>query len=207
MNQRESLKSMLIDFCNQRETRTFSLQELNNAYGDYSVIGIIGIGGRTPQATIRRLLQELRDSNFISFLDKSGHYTLRGVDFLKSELTEIENIDISKEMPIKREYLLETYVWKVKWVSEAKRILGNQCLCIGCNNTFRMDDGSEYIEVHHIIPLCCGGEDGIWNLSVLCAHHHRMAHFATTDDRIKIEKYLLKEVSCRISNHGQKPFL
>ena len=54
-------------------------------------------------------------------------------------------------------------------------------------NTFLKEDGSRYIEVHHIVPLHCGGEDGIWNLSVLCAHHHRMAHFAGLRERKQIE--------------------
>ncbi|MSP28757.1 MAG: HNH endonuclease [Methylococcales bacterium] len=60
------------------------------------------------------------------------------------------------------------------------------------------EDGTPYIEVHHIIPLCHGGEDGIWNLSVLCAHHHRMAHFADVKTRITVENFLLNEIAARI---------
>ncbi len=197
MTQKDKLKALIIEFCNKRENRTFSLQQLNNTYDDYS---IIGIGGKTPQATVRRLLQELREEGFLSFLDYSGHYTLRGVEFLRNELKELKGIDISKETPIKKEYLLETYVRKTKWAVEAKKILGSYCLIENCKNSFVKDDGELYIEVHHIIPLCNNGEDGIWNLSVLCAHHHRMAHFANRKDREKIEKYLLKEVKRRLKS-------
>jgi len=56
----------------------------------------------------------------------------------------------------------------------------------------------KYIEVHHIIPLHAGGVDGIWNLSVVCAHHHKMAHFANIKTRKDIESVLLKETECRI---------
>lgn len=195
MNQREQLKNLVIDFCNKEGSRTFALKKLNAIYGDYQNIGI---GGKTPQATVRRLLQELRDSEFLSFLDKSGHYTLRGVDFLETEKEELQAVDISKETPQRKEYLLETYVRKTKWAKMARNLFGDYCLCHSCNNTFLKEDGTRYIEVHHIIPLHCGGEDGIWNLSVLCAHHHRMAHFANAKDRIELENFLLKEVRCRV---------
>jgi len=195
MSQREKLKDLIVEFCNDEGSRTFLLKGLNDKFGDYE---LIGIGGKTPQATVRRLLQELRDENFISFLDKSGCYTLRGIDLLDSEKEEIKTISIIDESPQKREHLIETYIRKTKWAEHAKRILGSRCLFKNCENSFHKEDGSLYIEVHHIIPLYKGGEDGIWNLSVLCAHHHRMAHFAVSSDIIKIENYLLTEVKNRI---------
>ena len=194
MTQREKLRELVLDFCNRRELRTFSLQELHQTYDDYS---IIGIGGKTPQATIRRLLQELREDKTILFLDSSGNYTLQDV-ILDSELEELESLDISKEIPEKKEYLIETYVRNVKWAKEAKEILGTECLCKSCRNLFIKEDGTPYIEIHHILPLCEGGEDSLWNLSPVCAHHHRMAHFAKYDDRMRLRDFLHKEVKCRI---------
>jgi len=195
MNQREKLKNLIVDFCNNEGSRTFTLKRLNSLYGDYQSIGI---GGSTPSATVRRLLQELRDIDFLSFLDKSGHYTLRGIDFLETEREELQAVDISMETPQRREYLLETYVRKTAWAKKARALFGDFCMCSNCRNTFLKDDGTRYIEVHHIIPLCFGGEDGIWNLSVLCAHHHRMAHFANAKDRISMERFLIEEVKCRL---------
>lgn len=195
MSQREKLKSLIIHFCNERDSRTFSLKDLHTAFGDYNCIGV---GGNTPQATVRRLLQELRHTNFLSFVDMSGCYTVRELELLDSEREALKNIDISRETPIKREYLLETYVRKTKLVKLAIRTLGYNCMLKNCDNSFITNNGIPYIEVHHIIPLCRGGEDAIWNLSVLCAHHHKMAHFARNDMVIEIEKYLLKEVQYRI---------
>ena len=43
-----------------------------------------------------------------------------------------------------------------------------------------------------------GGDDGIWNLAVICAHHHRMAHYADVKTRLGLEKLLLRETECRI---------
>lgn len=201
MRQREKLKSLIIQLCNKQQSRTFSLNELNAAFQDYSCIGI---GGQTPHNTVRRLLQELRDENFVSFLHhlgRCGYYTLRAIDVLDCEKEAIDSIDISKETPNKREYLIETYLRNTKLVLEARNTLGRYCLFKNCTNTFITKEWNPYIEVHHIIPLFRGGEDALWNLSVLCAHHHRMAHFATDDKVTEIEQNLLKETSSRIANN------
>ena len=83
-------------------------------------------------------------------------------------------------------------------VKLAKEKLGLFCLYPQCHNTFNKNDGKPYIEVHHIVPLHQGGEDGIWNLSVVCAHHHKMAHFADDKTRINIEKKLAYETTIRL---------
>ncbi len=189
-NQRENLKKLVIDFCNEKGSKTFSLQELNNRYNDYS---IIKIGGKTPQATVRRLLQELRDTGIISFLTTSGHYTLQNV-LLETEKNDIENIDLSKETPNKKEYLIEMYARSSRWVQNAKEKYGLFCMMDKCSNTFLTTENKPYIEVHHIIPLHQKGEDSIWNLSVLCAHHHKMAHFAHEEVIKKIQNELLYKV-------------
>ncbi len=191
MNQREKLKELLVNFCNNRGSRTFSLQDLHQRYTDYNVIDI---DGKTPQATVRRLLQELRDEKFVSFLDKSGHYTLRELDLLDDERLDLKNIDISKESLDKKEYLVETYARSAKWAAKAKEVYGNHCLIDECKNSFLTPNNTPYVEVHHIIPLYQGGEDGIWNLSVLCAHHHRMAHFAQKSIADKMQRILLSKV-------------
>lgn len=48
----------------------------------------------------------------------------------------------------------------------------------GCTRTlFPRDDGSPYMEVHHIIPLGEGGDDTLINVAALCPHCHRELHF------------------------------
>ncbi len=133
MSQREKLKDLMVRFCNNKGSRTFSLQELNEEFADYSEIEI---GGKTPQATVRRLLQELRNENFISFKDNSGHYTLRGIELLNDEKEDIKNLDISNENSNRREYLVETYARNIEWVKQAKEIYGLFCMMDNCGNTF-----------------------------------------------------------------------
>jgi len=197
MNQKQNLFQLLLEYCNMKVSRTFTLAELNEYYQNYD---IIGIGGKTPQATVRRLLQELRDDKLISFLDSRGAYTLLGIDVLPNEIVDENDLKILLEIkhPSKKEYTIETYARNRGWVKKAKEVLGLDCLYPNCQNTFMKENGSKYIEVHHIIPLHTGGVDGIWNLSVVCAHHHKMAHFADMKTRKNIEVLLLKETELRI---------
>lgn len=198
--QRKKLLKLLINYCNQQGSKTFSLAELNNHYKDYS---IIGIGGKTPQATVRRLLQELRDEdNLLNFLPKQGFYTLGGGDLdflLDEEIKELKTIDLSKETDKEKiEYVRETYYRSTTLVKLAKKKFGSMCLYPQCQNTFLKEDGTDYIEVHHIIPLHKDGIDRIENLSVVCAHHHKMAHFSNATTRIKIEDILYSETKARL---------
>jgi len=182
----------IIEHCNIAGSRTFSLQELLEERLD--IFKNFRPNNKHVEAKVRQQLQFLRDDKLISFLDNSGHYTLRGIDLLNSEAEEIKTIDLTKEVPEKREYIIETYVRHVSWAKKARETFGDFCMFNHCNNTFMREDGTRYIEVHHIIPLCKGGEEGLWNLSVLCAHHHRMAHYSDAKTRLTVEEYLLKKV-------------
>jgi predicted restriction endonuclease len=196
MTWKDFVYHQIIEHCNQTGSRTFSLQEILKEKLD--IFQTYRPNNKHTEAKIRQQLQVLRDDNLISFLDNSGHYTLRGIDLLDIEKEEVSSINLTKEAPEKREYLVETYVRKVKWAKQAIDLLGYNCLFHNCKNTFLCEDGKPYIEVHHIIPLCHGGEDRIWNLSVLCAHHHRMAHFSNLETQNSVKKFLLEEIELRI---------
>lgn len=186
----------IIDHCNNIGARTFSLQSLLKER--LNVFQAFRPDNNHVEAKIRQQLKYLRNDGLINFLDNTGHYTLHGIDLLDTEKEETASIDLTREAPEKREYIVETYVRKVKWAKQAIDVFGYNCLYHDCSNAFLREDGIPYIEVHHIIPLCHGGEDRLWNLSVLCAHHHRMAHFADVTTRTSVKNHLLKEVAARI---------
>lgn len=186
----------VMDYCNRAGARTFSLQDFLKAKLDLFVQA--RPENRNVEAKIRQQLQFLRNENKITFLDNSGHYTLRATELLEQEKEETKTIDLSGEEPEKREYIVETYVRKVKWAAMAITRFGDLCLWRNCANTFNRQDGTRYVEVHHIIPLCKGGEDGLWNLSVLCAHHHKMAHYGDDKSKTDLQRYLLNEVKYRL---------
>jgi hypothetical protein len=66
------------------------------------------------------------------------------------------------------------------------RAKGNCELC--GRRGFLMDDGSIYLETHHIVPLCEKGSDDESNVVALCPNHHREAHHAVgrSDIRAKL---------------------
>ena len=196
MKWKEFIYHLIGVYCNNRGSRTFTLHEFCTF--NQKAISNFRLEAKTPLNTVRRVLQELRDEKAVTFVDNHGTYTLRGVGLLEGEVEDENIVKIKAETPEKKEYLIEIYARDIGWVKEAKRNLGLSCICPGCNNSFIKEDGTPYIEVHHIIPLCNGGEDAKWNLAVLCAHHHRKAHYADAKTRIEMEKFLLKEVECRL---------
>lgn len=65
------------------------------------------------------------------------------------------------------------------WVVRAAVLRsGGRCEMPGCRNElFLRDDGSVYLEVHHVIPLGEGGGDHLGNVAALCPRCHRELHF------------------------------
>lgn len=63
----------------------------------------------------------------------------------------------------------------------------SQGRCEYCNQAgFVKDDGTAYVETHHIIALAEDGADRVSNVIALCADHHREAHFGA--HRVKLEQ-------------------
>lgn len=190
MSQLETLRECITQLCNERRDLRFSLQD---AYG---FIEDIRSEADDPEAIIRRLLQELREEDIVSFEGGSGgNYALRAVELDPGRRAALEEqgIDLPAFYLTERlEHLAETHSRDTALVREAKERLGTQCLMPCCDNTFTKEDGSPYIEVHHVVPLYLGGEDRLENLSVVCAHHHRMAHFADSDTKARLRDELLE---------------
>ncbi len=196
MSWKDFVYSRSIDLCNQQGKRTFTLQQLWQTY--QFEFETFSPENNNVQAKVRQQLQFLRNDGLLNFMDQRGSYTLKGV-ILKNELEDEKVAEISNEEPERREYLIETYARNRGWVAEAKNRFGVYCMCENCQNTFIKLDGQPYIEVHHIVALSDGGEDSLWNLAVLCAHHHRMAHFADKKTQLDLKDALLRETHVRLN--------
>ena len=196
MSWKKFIWEQVLKHCNEIGYKTFSLQDFMRS--KLAECEKFNPNYKDTKAKIRQQLQVLRDDGKIVFLDNTGNYTLTDTDLLNLEKEDLQTIDLTKESPEKREYLIETYIRKAKWSVEAKARLGDKCLGKHCDNSFTKENGSLYIEVHHIVPLAYGGENVLANLSVLCAHHHRMAHFADSQCKTNFQKYLLAEVRARL---------
>ena len=49
------------------------------------------------------------------------------------------------------EHLVETRVSKKGWEKQARETFGTDCMICDCDNRFHKQDGSPYIDVHHIV--------------------------------------------------------
>jgi hypothetical protein len=52
---------------------------------------------------------------------------------------------------------------------------------------FRMASGAIYLETHHIVPLCEGGQDQARNVAALCPNDHKRAHFGAERQAMRVE--------------------
>lgn len=57
---------------------------------------------------------------------------------------------------------------------------------------FKMDNGSVFLETHHVIPLSEKGPDQEWNVVAICPNDHRQAHFA--EGRAALRDQLIKHL-------------
>lgn len=68
------------------------------------------------------------------------------------------------------------------------------CECCGAPG-FKMDNGSIFLETHHVIPLSEHGPDEEWNVVAICPNDHRRAHFA--EDRTPLRQRLINYLSAK----------
>ncbi len=178
------------DYCIFIERRTFELKE----FWDYNekIICEYSVANNYPYQKTCEMFQKLRDDGVL-FFNERGKYTLLKPEFLANELSLeviIKNLDNNK-----KEYIREFYVRDTKLIKEVKKKFNYQCINPKCKNVFITENGTPYAEVHHIIPLFQNGEDDIDNLAVLCAHHHKMAHFAQIDIKVRLQDLYLDIIS------------
>jgi len=58
--------------------------------------------------------------------------------------------------------------------------------CEHCGQVgFRMNNGTVFLETHHIVPLSEGGPDTTDNVAAICPNHHREAHYGAKRDSIR----------------------
>lgn len=73
------------------------------------------------------------------------------------------------------EYKKERIKRYKKIVNRLKNIYDGKCQI--CNFAFLKDNGDNYCEAHHLVPISQGGSQEEINVVILCANHHRMLHY------------------------------
>lgn len=182
---------LVTQLCDKNESRSFTLNQLLDF--SWKALEQFAPKNNNRVAKVRQQLQFLRNDQVVAFVDGRGTYTLLGQTLLAQEVEEdaLPILQAFQGAPEKREYLIEIYARDKGLVKQARHLFEFKCACFGCSNSFLKDDKTPYCEVHHITPFYQGGEDVLSNLSVLCAHHHRMAHFASLKEQEVLREFLL----------------
>lgn len=80
--------------------------------------------------------------------------------------------------PERREVVRDEFIRDPFVVRAALIRASGACEMPGCRiPLFVTDDGSAYLEVHHMLPLGEGGDDSLVNVAALCPNCHRELHF------------------------------
>lgn len=100
---------------------------------------------------------------------------------------------IAKGKPDKRVVVRNDFIRDPYVVQAALNRSGNRCEMPECRTTlFQRDDGRNYVEVHHVIPLSENGDDSLANVAVLCPSCHREHHIGKDRvvKRIRLRAYV-----------------
>lgn len=130
--------------------------------------------------------KDFMDKNICKVSEKEKEEFM--VTLNKEELEDFKEIE-------KRQPLSKTIVYfkrNKEIVKSLKELYDNKCQI--CQFTFKKDNGENYSETHHVIPLGQNGSDKIENMVVLCPNCHRQLHYAKNnkyDIKYKEEHYKL----------------
>lgn len=133
-------------------------------------------------------------SNFLktirAFLDSVDKLSSGGRRESIADLPDaIDDLDgeIGNERPGRREGKTSYIVRDLEVRRQVIKRANGRCEFCGAEG-FEKDDGSRFVEAHHIIHLAQQGPDTMENVIGLCPNHHREAHFGK--DRVNFEEEL-----------------
>jgi hypothetical protein len=110
----------------------------------------------------------------------------------------IERAQEAGGQPERRDRIVADFVRDPLVVAGAIARANGVCETPNCRHeTFRRDDGSVFLEVHHITPLGEGGDDTLANAAALCPMCHRELHYGA--ERMR-KREILRNAVNRIEN-------
>jgi hypothetical protein len=131
------------------------------------------IGGYTTEEIIFKVITSQNPDILIDLgdeEDKKEYFEFKKDLDLKQLIDEDSRYNSTK--------LINSFKRNLKIVKELKQ---KHKFCQICSFSFKKKDGSDYNEIHHIIPLSKNGKDKKINSLVLCANCHRQLHYADVD--------------------------
>lgn len=145
--------------------------------------------------SFRRLCEEYRALLKETKEKAIGNLSQTHVDFQESISRSLEDsskarqqrLSLAETKPTK--FQATTTVYRRNPDVVAERLFMANGFCEACGNEapFFRDDGSPFLEVHHIIPLSENGSDVVENTLALCPNCHREAHYGEKRMRFRLQ--------------------
>ena len=146
-----------------------------------NIVNAVEAKGSTPDQTLSRILQELRDDGKLHFEDK-GIYRI--IDSSTRSVTKKQSAQSDHQAPVRKAYFQERIIRDSETVTKLKILYDFKCQMCGMRiNTPK----GPYIEGHHIMPLggVHRGPDTPNNILIVCPNQHVMLDYGAV--RIDIE--------------------
>lgn len=88
---------------------------------------------------------------------------------------------MESKTPVLTEVTIRVYKRSPYVVAEVLLRANGKCQSCRCDAPFLKEDGTPFLEVHHIEWLSKGGEDSVGNAIALCPNCHRQAHYGVLE--------------------------
>ncbi len=150
------------------------------------IISDVSSKGATPEQTLSRILQDLRDEGYLEF-DGNGKYLLLESNHIPNSI----DVHIQEEIPERTPTTVHRILRDSNLVKELKRLYNFKCQI--CETRLELLSGY-YCEVHHLKPLGNphNGPDRKDNMIVVCPNHHVLLDYLAINlelDSLRLKKH------------------
>lgn len=181
-----------------REFRRVILEVIESGYDAYGILCEAADVDARPRKR-KRFEKELlllkvskEDDRFIARITgKVAPSVVRNdtsvVNLLHSARSAIDDLDdepLGNVAPQRATATSSFYVRDDKVRAKVIKRAKGKCEYCGADG-FQKNDGSRYLEAHHIISLAQQGPDTVKNVIALCPNHHREAHFGESWEQLE----------------------
>ena len=101
---------------------------------------------------------------------------------IEKTLSQAQSQDLITDLGIEnetKEVKIKIIKRHQKIIAKVKQKYNSICQIESCGFTFTKENGENYSEAHHLIPLSKDGNQNESNVVILCPNHHRMFHFCS----------------------------
>jgi len=93
---------------------------------------------------------------------------------IKKNLSEPKGYEVPETVKRVQKFYARDPLVKAWILQQSKGV----CECCGEGAPFYLNDGTPYLEVHHVIPLSSSGPDTVSNCVAICPNCHRALHYS-----------------------------